>query len=214
MSIISYTTYHYNQYISSCPWNISLQDLSIQLLQGTYPAVFFLLKLIWGRWLVRGVWNDTKRYYFSFPGLIRTGKSPTQTLSSISYKWNTGKKKKKKQDRGTHLWQQAHQQPLFCICSIINLICQIWFLSVLLKSWYTIKKAHIVNHREWWQFSSLVKEKRERQILQCAAFTFCTIWIFVTCITLEKQRGLYNFIPFKHYGPNLQPAWNAAYPLK
>lgn len=140
----------------------------------------------------------------------KSNTNPQLNFLQVKY-W---KKKKKKQDRGTHLWQQAHQQPLFCICSIINLICQIWFLSVLLKSWYTIKKAHIVNHREWWQFSSLVKEKRERQILQCAAFTFCTIWIFVTCITLEKQRGLYNFIPFKHYGPNLQPAWNAAYPLK
>lgn len=81
------------QYINSCPWNISLQDLSIQLLQATYPAAFFFLTLIWGNWLVRGVWNHTKQYYFSFPGLIRTGKGPTQTLGSIPYKWNTGQKK-------------------------------------------------------------------------------------------------------------------------
>lgn len=37
------------------------------------------------------------------------------------------KKKKKRRDRGKHLWQQAHQQPTVCICIIINLLCQIWF---------------------------------------------------------------------------------------
>lgn len=64
---------------------------------------FLLDTLIWGNWLVRGVWNHTKQYYFPLSSLIRAGTGPTQSLSWISYKQNTGQLKKKK----AGLWQAS-----------------------------------------------------------------------------------------------------------
>lgn len=115
---------------TSCPWNTSLQNLAIHLLQATTPVAVSLVTRIWGNWLVRGAWNHTKQHYFSLSSLIRTGRGPTQILGWISYKQNAGQKKKKKHHHGKHLRQAAHQWPRFCICIIINLICQISFSEV------------------------------------------------------------------------------------
>lgn len=114
--------------IDARPWNISLQDLSIPLFQATIPAAFLLVALVWGNWFVRGAWNHTKEYYIS---PVQSEQAQVQHKSSAEFP--TSKildNKKITQDHGKHLWQQAHQQPTFCICIIINLICQIWFLYV------------------------------------------------------------------------------------
>lgn len=84
--------------------------------------------------------------------------------------------KKKKQDRGKHLWQQAHQWLTFCICIFTNLICQIWFLYVSPPEEliYHIKSTHCKSRRTMTVFISGEREERERQILQRAALICCT----------------------------------------
>lgn len=152
--------------IDSCP-----SGSFIHLLQAISLAPFLHDTLIWGNWLVRGVWHHTKQYYLTLPSLIRAGTCPTQSLSWISYMQNTGPKKKKKQDCGKHLWQQPHQWPTFCICIIINLLCQIWF------SWRAdipYKKHTLQITEEDDSFRQCWKRGGKGR-LQCAALTCCTM---------------------------------------